>query len=200
MSVMKMSCPRYSGRLLLALCGLFLLAACAGGSPTQQPTPKGPAQQLPQATPTAPPATATSLAPSSGATLNACSLLTKQEVEAAIAKPVLDPQPDKVSVPQAAGCTFGDPEAPLFGLVGISVISGPDVSAAKFSYELGKGNAGSAQTVTGLGDDAYWAEALNDLGVLKGKYDITIGVTAGAKQDRQSIAKGLASKAISRLP
>lgn len=112
---------------------------------------------------------------------------------------MLDPKPEGKA--PLVGCRFEDPKHPGSGfeVVGLSVTIGTDTSDAKFAFDTGKRNSGGAPAVSGLGDDAYWADALSTLEVLKGKYDISIAVAPDIK-DAQSVAKGLAAKVVSRLP
>lgn len=157
------------------------------------------ATSAPAATSTPPPASGETPTSSSDFSLDVCSLLTKQEVEAAIGMAVLEPRPEVVDT--FFSCGYQDPDDPDHGLVSVSTIVGADREEAEFSYEVGKkNNASISQTVDGVGEDAYWLEVFGDLNILKGNYDITIGVASEAGEDRISIAKDLAEKVLSRLP
>ena len=192
----------------LVLSGLFLLAACGGDdeestpsasgtqAPVQTRTPAG--TETPVGTPAAgatqtPAATAE---PSAGA-IDPCALLTKAEVEAAIGTSVTEPEPEEVA--NLVACSYNDPETPIFSLVSVTVLIGGDANEAKDVYELAKGNAADAETVAGIGDDAFWDGILNGLEILKGKYDVRIDVSPDGL-DELTAAKDLAAKVVDRLP
>ena len=191
--------------LLLATSGLFLLAAC-GGDGEEAATPAG--TRAPAATETAAGAqtpagtplatrTATATPQPSGAAVDPCSLLTKAEVEAAIGTSVTEPEPEEAA--NLVTCSYNDPETPIFSLVSVSVLIGEDADQASDVYELAKDNAADAQTVGGLGNDAFWDSVLNGLEVLEGKYDVRIDVSPDGG-DELAIAKDLAAKVVDRLP
>jgi hypothetical protein len=123
--------------------------------------------------------------------------LTKAEVEAAIGTSVTEPEPEEAA--NLVTCSYNDPETPLFSLVSVSVLVGEDADQASDVYELAKDNAADAQTVGGLGNDAFWDSVLNGLEVLEGKYDIRIDVSPDG-WDTRAVAEELAAKALDRLP
>ena len=51
----------------------------------------------------------------------------------------------------------------------------------------------------GIGDRAYDSRPIGDITVLKGKYELSIDVSASG-QDEFEVAKELAAKAVDRLP
>ena len=201
-----------------ALSGLLLLAACGGDDGETTATPSGtqaPAvTQTPSGTPAAretqtpaegetqTPATettetATATPQASSGAIDPCSLLTKAEVEAAIGTSVTGPESEQSA--NLVACDFNDPQTPIFHLVSVSVLIGGDANEASDVYELAKDNAADAQTVGGIGNDAFWDSVLNGLEVLKGKYDIRIDVSPDGG-DELAIAKDLAAKVVDRLP
>ena len=205
--------------LSLALSGLFLLAACGGDNEESTATPGGTrtpaatsvatgtrtptgtpsAQQTQTAGAASPRATlvATKTPQASGGAIDACSLLTKAEVEAAIGASVTEPEPEQSA--NLVACDFNDPNTPIFHLVSVSVLIGENANEASDVYELAKDNAADAETVGGIGNGAFWDGVLNGLEVLKGKYDVRIDVSPDGG-DELAIAKGLAAKVVDRLP
>jgi hypothetical protein len=194
----------------LTIFGLVLLAACGGGNEESTTTPAGTraptATQAPTETQSAeatesPAAeatqTATEAPQASGGEIDPCSLLTKAEVEAAIGTSVTEPEPEETA--NLVACNYNDPSTPIFHLVSVTVLIGANADEASDLYELAKDNAAEAQTVGGLGDDAFWDSVFNGLEVLKGKYDFRIDVSPD-DGDELAIAKDLAAKALDRLP
>jgi hypothetical protein len=141
--------------------------------------------------------------------IDACSLLTKEEVEKATGRQVLAPLQEKVG--NLATCYYGNPESPVINnrpldsfikvslMVGIEgqYYAGP-VAQARDTYEMAKKNAASAQVVGELGDDAYWDETFKSLNVLRGRYMLDISVSA--EVGGIDVAKGVAAKILQRLP
>ncbi len=180
----------YSAFLLIALV-LMQSAACGGDS---EPPPAGG---------TATPARGREAAPPR---VNACSLFTKAEIEAATGRPVRDPAEEALA--NLSTCSFGDPKSPLVAgrsltkTVALSVVSGDDgyfegpVAQTAALYEMAAKNAGEIQEVSGLGDKAHWASST--LRVLRGAYMVEVEVDAG--DSSRKIAEQLARTAIDRLP
>lgn len=212
---MKMKLPEslHSGlkpALFLSLGGLFLLLACSapstGGGPagtqtapaaqaTKPPASAAGSTQPAPTTASAPTGSAKASASASAATLDACTLLTKPEVEAAIGAPVKDPE--KQALGPMVACTFQDPTNPIITVASVTVFIGADAKEAASIHELGKRDG---QAVAGLGDDAYLGP-FGNLEVLKGKYSVSVSVVSTSEgTDRLSVAKSLASKALARLP
>ena len=140
--------------------------------------------------------------------VDACSLLTKAEIEALTRKPVAEPHKEELA--NLVTCSYGDPKSPLVAgrplskVVTLAVFTGEEgayyagaVAQARDIYEMARKNAGSAESVSGLGESAYWNKLFHDLSVYKGKYQVTVTVE-GANQ--VELAKNLMSKALGRLP
>jgi hypothetical protein len=141
--------------------------------------------------------------------IDACSLLTKEEVEEATGRKVLTPLLEKAA--NLATCYYGNRESPILNnrpldsiiKVGLTVgiegqyYAGP-VAQVRDIYEMARKNAASARAVDKLGDDAYWDETFKTLNILRGKYllDISVSPDAGGLD----IATGIAAKILSRLP
>ncbi len=180
-----------SGSLRIALV-LVLSAACGGAS---EPAPAG--------------STATPAAGSKEPAppqVNACTLFSKAEIEAAAGRPVRDPAEETLA--NLSTCGYGDPNSPLVAgrsqtkTVALSVVSGDagyfegPVAQTAALYEMAVKNAGEIQQVSGLGDKAHWASST--LRVLRGAYMLEVEVDAGDAS--RKIAEQLARMAIERLP
>jgi hypothetical protein len=182
--VMKMEArvARVVASLALALCGLLPLACGDGGSG------KTKAAGTSAAVPTARPEPRAPFVP-----LDACSLLTKAEVEALVGRRAMEPAKEQMA--NLVTCTFGDPESPKIGsrpsarVLTLGVFTGEEGA-----YYAGK-NAASSEAVADLGESAYWDGTFKTLSAHKGKYWITAEVEAGLET-----AKKVMGKAIERLP
>lgn len=128
--------------------------------------------------------------------LDACSLLTRAEVQTATKKPVLAPA--KSQVANVASCGFGDPKDATSKVVDLSVLVAANAVDARRALSIAKSNAADVQPITGLGDEAYWDKFLRTLRVAKGRYqlDLVLDSEAGGVET----AKTLAAKVLSRLP
>jgi hypothetical protein len=178
----------------LSLCGY----GCASGSETEKPA---------DAAATAPPKAAAPPAPF--VPLDACTLLTKAEVEALAGKPVMDGRKEEAG--PLVACIFGDPTAPKVGgrpvsqVLTLSVMTGQEgayyagaTAQVKDAHEMARKNAAAAETVAGFGDAAYWDKILRKLSFVKGKYLVDVNVQSG--DDRLALAKAVATKALEKLP
>jgi hypothetical protein len=126
--------------------------------------------------------------------VDACSLLTAEEVGAAIGRRAT---PVTVTTGQAASCAYHDAANRADKLLELIVYTlTPD--AARGTFEATKGGGRDQVAVPGIGDDAYWDKTFG-LSVLKGRYEIGITVTA-SNVDRLKVARTLAPKLLSRLP
>lgn len=138
--------------------------------------------------------------------LDACSLLTKPEVEALVGRPAAEPAKEQMA--NLVTCTFGDPESPKIGVrplvrvLTLTVFTGQEgayyagpVAQARDAYEMARKNAASSEAVPGLGESAYWDKTFKTLSAYKGQYWITAEVEAGLEA-----AKKVMAKAIERLP
>ena len=128
--------------------------------------------------------------------LDACSLLTGADVQAATKRPVRPPA--KSVTANVATCAFGDPKDPTSEVVNLSVLVAANAADAKKALAIAKANAADVQPVAGFGEDAYWDKYLRTLRIVKGRYqlDIVLESQAGGLD----VAKTLAAKALSRLP
>jgi len=126
--------------------------------------------------------------------VDACSLLTTEEVGAAIGKPVT---PVTETTGQAASCAYHDATHQPDKFLSLIVYT-LTPSQAKGVFEGTKGGGRDQVAVPGIGDDAYWDKTFG-LSVLKGRYEIGISVT-DYSVDGLKVARTLAPKLLSRLP
>ncbi len=187
---------------LLAI-GVPFLAACNSAD-----RPAGPDAARPgvsQADP-AQPTPAASQAPFAPA--DACALLTKADVESLTGKKALDGRKEQAD--QLVTCAFDDPTSPqvagraLSQVMTVSVMTGREgayykgaVAQVHDAFQQFRESAGGVQSVTGIGEDAYWNDTLRTLTVVKDKYLLTIDVDAG--DENLAAAKSAATKALDRL-
>ena len=139
---------------------------------------------------------------------DACSLLSKAEVEAAVHRTVLAPA--RESVFNFSICRYGDPQIPPEKLepspiVSVNVLVGgmeerfPGFpKEAKDTFEMMKKSATGPRPIAALGEDAYWESSRRELVILRGKYLIAIKLQPDSGD--QPAAKILATKALERLP
>jgi len=178
---------------LLAVGIILLLAACNGGGGGEESTGD-------QTTPTeqetqAPAETEEPEEEVAGGDIDPCALVTKEEVETVIGVSVTEPALEVID--PMASCYFNDPETPIFHTVSVNVLTFEDEDQAGDVFEFGSENF---ETVTGIGEDAYWAEApFSSLEILQGKYNVSIDVSPDG-WDALAIAKELAAIALARMP
>ena len=147
--------------------------------------------------------------------LDACSLLTSEEIESVQGEPLQDMK----STGKAGGtyslsqCSFTLPT--FTNSISLTVMgkgAGPDARDPKqlwdetFSKETplmkGTGKTGPPQKIEGLGDEAYWVgnDIIGALSVLKGSHYFTISVGGpGGQSAKLEKSKKLANFAITRL-
>ena len=127
--------------------------------------------------------------------LDACTLITKAEVDAAT-KHVVAPGA-KETVANLSTCGFADPKLPVLKPVSLSVLATPTAADAKKAYEIAKSNAASVEAVAGVGEQAYWDKYLHTLRTTKGKYQVDL--TVDGDFGGLVAAKLLLVKALTRL-
>lgn len=162
---------------MLALCGLLLLAAC-GGSGGGAPAPAtGPVE--------------------------ACSLVTQEEVADALGVPVGEPESDEFGGEEGGAvrvttCSFGS--SSLSNLVSASILareSTPEEVTAAF--QSNRSQATSPEPVSGLGEDAFWSSQPPQMHILKGNVYLIIQTRLSDQPGAFDEAKELAKKAVKRL-
>ena len=152
---------------------------------------------------TAQPSSTDSSKPSSG-NLDACALLTKADAESLLGGSVKEPTTtrNENGGTVVSQCHYsneaGDKQ------VGLLARQAPTSAEAKQIFgtarSASKGLSGTdPQTVSGLGDDAYWTDGnLNQLNVLKDEVWLIITTRQG-KGDRLAASKDAANKILSHL-
>jgi hypothetical protein len=172
------------------------VAACSGDSDDDDAT--GAATPTPPAAAATEPAaeSPTSDAPAS-VELDACELVTQDEVETAIGTAVVAGEPEQAA--NLYTCSYSDPEAPIFGLAGVAVFVADNEDDAREIYDLAKSNAAEVQEVTGVGEEAYWDAILNTMQVVEGRYELSIDVSSDI-EDQLAAATAIAQTTLGRLP
>lgn len=162
---------RLSPKHLLLTTGLTLmLGACSAGTPAASAAANGPAT-LANGAASAPVAAAGTTSPAGGGTADACSLLTKAEVETAFGETMTEP---------VASVDNGDPTCSYAHETGgldltVSISSRPSTAAAIKQAEAIYG--ASATDVSGVGDAAFKFSGI--LEFVKGTTLVTIGTGDG---------------------
>jgi hypothetical protein len=182
---------------VMSLAAAVSMAACGGGSGSKSATAAPSGDSTTSVSPTTAAGAPTPPQASSGE-IDACALVSKSDVEAAIGKTVLDPKPQQF--PGLASCDFNDPSAPVFRLAGVNVVTEANASDAQSLFDFGKSNANDPQKVDGVGEDAYWDATLNTLDTVQGKYEISIDVAPDEGVDTLTAAKAIAAKVLANLP
>lgn len=155
---------------------LLALAACA--EKQQAATPQ--------------PSQAAAAAPAAAVQVDACQLLTKQEIEAALGKSVGEPVPE--TTPPVFGCRWA---APGFDGVSVAVLVFGSPTEALGAFEMAL-KINNYDQIAGVGERAY-TSPIYEITVLKSRYELSVDVTL-SQADRLAIAKQLAEKALARLP
>ena len=127
-----------------------------------------------------------------GGEIDACSLLTDDEIEAVLGTPVTG-APDSDGVEQFSGCTW---EGEGLAIVRVSVLSASKEEVTAY-FEFAKNDS---EAVDGLGDGAQWNDLTKSLEILvDDNTDVSITV-AGSESDEKQTAIDLADKVLNRLP
>jgi hypothetical protein len=188
-----------------ALSGLILLAACGGddestatpgGTRTPAATAAATSTRGPAATAAASPrATQAGTATPQASTgeIDPCTLVTKAEAEAVVGESLGEPA---VTITEMlAGCLYSTPD---FDSVNVDVLTYDSEDDAKSLFQMAI-DINDYPEIEGIGDRAYDSRPIGDITVLKGKYELSVGVSTGGEDDFE-VAKGLAAKAVDRLP
>lgn len=191
--------------LSLILGIVVVLVACGGGAPrVGEGTPAVTLQaQLPTEVaapgatqePAEVPGAGQEAGVPSGSGLDACTLVTKEEAEAALGKQV--DEPTQETVPMMYACTY---EAADFDRVDVLVVEYNDEqeAAASFQMEL---DINDYEEISGVGDRALRPWPIMDITVLSGQYEVSIDISDGSEAAVQlEKARNLAEKALGRLP
>ena len=128
---------------------------------------------------------------SSGDAVDACSLITIDEAEAALGATV--GEGTRLDTPPVYGCTY---ETEAFAQVSIIVVVFDDPAQAEEVYQLAIDNNDYPE-IDGIGDRAYFALGFG-VTSQQGRYEVTVDVIG--PDDDQPLDEELAKKALDRLP
>ncbi|MDO8614846.1 MAG: hypothetical protein Q7T33_03795 [Dehalococcoidia bacterium] len=189
-----------SAAVVTVLVMLALAAACGGDDEEAETGGDGPEPTTTrEAGPTGAERTAAATAepPGNGgsaAAIDACALITREEVEAAVGKSVGDGESQ--NTPPVFGCTYRSAD---FDLVHVAVVVWDSAEQAGDVFQLAIDNNDYPE-IEGIGDRAYDARPLFGITVLNGKYEVSVDVISGGDEDEFELAKDLVKKAVDRLP
>ena len=143
--------------------------------------------------------------------VNACSLATTAEIEAATGHKAMDPA-EEASLDRASNCSFGEPGTPMMAgkpmsnVAEISVITGGDdyyagpVAQVNGIFDMAAENAGEVEVVEGLGERAHWTPGppFYTLRVIQGPYlmEVSVAPNFGGRPAAERIARN----ALQKLP
>jgi hypothetical protein len=183
-------------RTIAVLLALTLTACGAAGDTveTDAPAPTagdGAATGQPDAT--APPSV-TDSQPS--ADIDACALVTQDEVESIVGMAVGAPEPEDAP-PPFFGCRYEDDE--ILPVVTVGIIASESTDDAVSLFEFG---ADQYPAVEGLGDRAYRSQPIDEITVLAGRYELSVGLYFVSEDDDAEfeMAREIAELVLSRLP
>jgi len=141
--------------------------------------------------------------------LDACTLLSKADVEAITKKSTGEPA--KQTVANLVTCDFPDPTSAklqngqsLDKVLSLAVFTGEEgayaggpTAQAKDTFEIARKNSASDEKVNGLGQNAYWDKLLHTLHVYKDRYELEVTVDT---QFDLKVAQSAAEKVVAKLP
>jgi hypothetical protein len=160
-----------------------------GGSPAPAPSPTSPPAPKPAAG-----------AATMGKAVDACSMLSKADAEAATGRKLADPT-GKTDVWSSCRFTLVDPPAPI---VELTVVSLADSATAKQAFEEDRTtNVEQPEPTEGIGEAAFW-DAGNVLVIRKGSYLVKVNISTehmgGDKEFERKAARPIAEKVLAKLP
>jgi hypothetical protein len=136
--------------------------------------------------------------------VDACTLLTQEEVETAGGRKALAARGQAMA--ELSTCEWGDPEAPKVGdrslvdLVELSIFTGSNayfagpVEQAREVFRTARANTSSDEPVSGLGEDAWWDG--RTLHVLRARYLLEVTVDPESREAAETLVRA----ALGRLP
>lgn len=160
MTLIRHSADTYGAALLLALATAGVLASCSSPTATAG---AGPTAGAATAAPPAPasPAGSGTTGPGTGTTVEACSLLTDADIKEITGFDVAEVIPDPADTTFPSACEWRVEGAAWQVVLGVSSPGGQATWNSLVPYTQG-------EAVTGIGDEAFLAEAGGDLMVRRG--------------------------------
>ncbi len=186
----------------------LLLAACSG-TPQEASAPGPAAPSAASSVPTTPVAgsspaagaKATAAASAAAVPLEACKLVTKQEV-VAVAGAVGDAIEEPPLVAMVAGCRFPNIDVPVVAEVSVTLVTWTDAATAATEMKNTIQRNGY-EAVSGVGEQAYTTWPLPGVTARQGRYEISITLspsTDEGKANNVARTRTLLEKALTRLP
>jgi hypothetical protein len=185
--------PVHRTLCLLTIAALLFAAGCdkkGDDGKAAAPPPSAPAPA-----PSAPPTGGSMM----GKPVDACSMLTKADAEAATGEKLRDPERT------GSGCTLPDGDG--VKIVILEVQSLKDPSTAKQMFDARRANNDDAEPAAGVGDAAYWDEFMGAqrVHVLKGSYLVMLQIglirpDGKVKEPERKAATALIPKVLGKLP
>jgi hypothetical protein len=183
----------------------MLLGGCGESSPPPAETPDVSAETLAaERTASPPPEAVAPAVPAAPAMVDACTLLTQEEVEAAGGRKALAARGQAMA--ELSTCEWGDPEAPKIGdkplvdLVELSLFTGSNayfagpVEQAREVFRTARANTSADEPVVGLGEDAWWDG--RTLHVLRAAHLLEVTVDPESREAAETLVRA----ALGRLP
>jgi hypothetical protein len=132
--------------------------------------------------------------------IEACRLLPKADVASALGRPAPEGQKDagKMGEITFTHCSYMDGDKTLVLATIYTYQVGKAEMKQQFEAAKKQAGAGDAETVSGLGDDAYWWKSKTTLLVIKDKY--MVSVLMGPSVGKLEAAKAMAAKIVQGLP
>ncbi len=126
--------------------------------------------------------------------VDACSLVTKDEAEAALGAPVGEGEAGEF--PPVYNCRYQTED---FDILDVTVLVFDDDETAELAYEMAL-EINDYPEIGGLGERAYDSRPIGGVNVLQGRYELSVDVSAGESDEDFDTATGLAARAVDRLP
>lgn len=170
-------------KMIIAAAAFLLMAGCGGSAPPAQSTQSNPPAQ-----------TAKPVSSPPVARVAACSLFTTGEIQALLGRPVSEGRQEEMA--ELSTCQYQAPAPPPDILLTLYVFTGTEPGQAKGVYEIAKKNAAGVETVSGVGDEAYWDDLLRKLSAVKNNYqvDVTIASDLGGLKTARAVMEKLLPK------
>lgn len=183
--------------LALLLAATVLLASCGGDDDGggDDDTVASPTPAATDADDDGSEATPTPDGASSGdQEIDACTLITQDEAEAALGAPV--GEGTRSDFPPFYSCEY---EGEGFLQLTVTVLIYPGSDDAEAAYDLVM-DINDYPTIDGIGDRAYDTQPIGDVTAQQGKYEISVDIITADDAADFEVAKDLAKTVLARLP